>query len=643
MCGIAGSLDLLMGREPDEELVAAMTDVLAHRGPDDAGLLVAPPVVLGHRRLSILDVSEAGHQPMVSRDGRYWITFNGEIFNYRELAAELRQVGHEFRTECDTEVLVAAYEHWGRESFPRLNGMFAFAVWDRLREELVCVRDRLGVKPLYYALCDGRFRFASEIKGLLLDPSVACVPNRPRVLDFLATGVTDHTDETLFEGILQLPAGSFMIVRQGTPIAAAAKWYEPRPANLRKPSADELRERLVDAVALRLRSDVPVGTTLSGGLDSSAVTVIATEVRAAEGLAPAMTFSSRCDDPDLDEGRYIAPVLAMTGAPNRDFTPRVTGLLDDLDHLLWHMDEPFHSAAVYGHWQMSVLARSEGVVVLLDGQGGDEALHGYDYLLYPGFLYSSLIRGRLGRMIREVRCRRALKGISVQQSLKELVKLLLPARNRARRPPPWLRSDGAPAGLPLPSRSVRGHHRYGLTVQPLPMYNHQLDRNTMSVSLEARNPFLDHRVVECGLALGPADHLRAGFSKWTLREALRGRLPTAVLDRARKQGFTTDESTWIRGELGDAIEETFRSPAFAARPFFHPAELLSLLERHRSGEEHAAEIWRAYVVERWLELFCDPLLVEPPPVGDRFHVGTSHSARDAVIRLDRRPDTQLLH
>ena len=636
MCGIAGSLDLRSGRAPDEDTVARMTDLLAHRGPDDAGMLVDPPVVLGHRRLSILDISAAGHQPMAARDGVRWITFNGEIYNYKELAEDLRALGHEFSTTCDTEVLLAAYTQWGGEALERLNGIFAFALWDRDRQELVCVRDRFGVKPFYYTVVDGRFRFASEIKALIIDNDVPRVPNDDRVLDFLAGGITDHTDETLFEGILQLPAGGVLTMRPGqeTP-PQPERWYVPKPAELQRPAAEELRDRLFDSVALRLRSDVPVGTTLSGGLDSTAVTAIATALRRREGLEPALTFSSRTDDPALDERKYYEHVLEMTGAPNRDLTPTSDGLLDDLDHLLWHMDEPFHSAAVYGHWQMSGLARSEGVTVLLDGQGGDEALAGYAYLLYPGLFFSLMLRGRIGLAIREARARSRVQGVSVVRSFREFVKVLLPNRLRKRRPPTWLAPSARRPGAPVPGRSLLAHHSYGLSVQPLPMYNHQLDRNTMSVSLEARNPFLDYNVVACGLALKPTDHLRNGFTKWTLREAMRGLLPEQVLGRPRKQGFSTDEAAWIRADLKHEVEETFRSPELASRPYFRPQELLSLLERHRSGEQHTAALWRAFVVERWFRLFIDPEVVTPPPPRGRFHVDRSRSARDAVVRLDR--------
>ncbi len=242
-----------------------MTDVLAHRGPDDAGLFVDPPVVLGNRRLSILDLSSAGHQPMASEDGRVWITYNGEIYNYKELAQELRARGHRFRSSGDTEVLLRAYVEWGPDCLARLNGIFAFAVWDRRRQELFSARDRFGVKPLYYTVACGRFRFASEIKALLIDPEVPRRPNDPRVIDFLARGLADHTEETMFDGIHQVPPGSYMRVSPTEGVGRPERWYRLRPADLDgQPTDEAVRELLTDAVSLRLRSDVPVGTFLSG-------------------------------------------------------------------------------------------------------------------------------------------------------------------------------------------------------------------------------------------------------------------------------------------------------------------------------------------------------------------------------------------
>ena len=631
MCGIAGSLDLRDGRS-DEEMVARMTDLIAHRGPDDAGLLVDAPATLGHRRLSIIDLSPGGHQPMPDAAGRRWLTFNGEIYNYLELHEELEGLGHVFRTRSDSEVLLEAYAEWGPEALERLNGMFAFAIWDRERQELFCARDRFGVKPFYYTVVDGRFRFASEIKALLLDPAVPRVANEARVRDFLAYGITDHTDETLFEGIMQLPPGSSLLVRADSGALERHRWYEPRPSQRDgRPAAAALRERLVDAVRLRLRSDVPVGTTLSGGLDSTSVTAIVTTLRADEGLEPAPTYSARAVDPRIDEGRYIEPMLERTQTPNMAFTPRETDLLDHLDHVLWHQDEPFHSAAVYGNWKLSELARTGGVKVLLDGQGGDEALAGYEYLLYPGFFWTQLRRGRLRHGLHEALQRRARQGPSLVRSAKELLKLVLPARVRAPRLPSWLRPHDRATSFPLPRRTLLDHHLYGLTVQPLPMYNHQLDRNTMSVALEARNPFLDYRVVECALAFRPEEHVHDGYTKWSLREAMRDLLPAEVVDRPVKQGFTTDEADWMRGALGRVIDEAFRSLQPASRPWFDRSELLVLLERHRAGENHAAELWRAFIVERWQRMFIDVAELEPPQC-DPSTPRTDRRATDAVVR-----------
>ncbi len=635
MCGIAGSFDLIGGREPETELVSQMTDALAHRGPDDAGMLVAPPVVLGHRRLSILDLSSGGHQPMSSPDGRYWITFNGEIYNFKELAAELEELGDEFQTTCDTEVLIAAYARWGSDALPRLNGMFAFAIWDREQQQLFCARDRFGVKPFYYTLVDGRFRFASEIKALFTDSRVPRRANDPRVVDFLAFGFTDHTPETLFDGIFQLPAGSQMTIVPGQTGFEPRRWYavESFGTELSDP-VGTLYERLVDAVALRLRSDVPLGTTVSGGLDSSAVTAIATMLRHKEGLEAAHTFSSRCEDPRIDEWPYIEPVLERTGALNTDFYPKEDDLLSNLDHVLWHMDEPFHSAAVYGHWKLSALARTSGVTVLLDGQGGDEALAGYEHLFYPGFFYTSITRGRFRRALSEARFRASVQGMPLLHSAKEALKVFLPARMRTRKPPSWLRSPSHP---PLPSRNLVAHHLYGLLTQPLPMYNHQLDRNTMAVALEARNPFLDYRVVECGLALRPEDHLHHGYLKWTLRRAMGSLLPAEVLDRKRKQGFATDESAWMRGRLGELMDEAFSSSRIATRPYFDQAELRAQLDAHRAGANHAPELWRAFVVERWLNLFIDPPELRAPE-RSAYSPRTTRYAADQVTRVDPLPE-----
>jgi asparagine synthase (glutamine-hydrolysing) len=613
MCGIAGTLDLQAGLAPAEPLVARMARVLAHRGPDDEGLHVEPPVVLGHRRLAILDLSPAGHQPMASPGERFWITYNGEVYNYVELAAELEALGHVFASSCDTEVLLAAFAEWGLGCLERLNGMFAFAVWDRERQALTCVRDRLGVKPFYYTVAGGRFRFASELKALLLDPEVRRAPNGPRVVDFLAYGLIDHTPETLFEGVLQLPAGSYLELRPGEPVPEPVTWYRPRSERAREPGAATVRRLLEDAVRLRLRSDVPVGVSLSGGMDSSSVLALAALARREQGEPPPSSYSARSSDPERDEYRFSETLVEAVGSRNLDVLPTADGLLADLETLLWHLDEPFHAPSVYGHWCVQKLARADGVVVLLEGSGGDEVLGGYHHFHYPAFLLALLRRGRLVRFLRELRARSRLHGVTPGRSLKELARLFAPGAVARRNLPAWLRLEGvAPPRPPAPRPGLVSHLDHGRFVAPLPAYNHVSERNSMAFSIEARCPFYDVRLLEATRGLDVGDLLRDGYSKWALREGVRDVLPGAIVDRADKQGFTTDEERWLRGPLGDEVEEVFRSQRFASRPWFRPDVLLAELEAHRRGENRAWGLWRAYCVERWLQLFVDPERLEPP-------------------------------
>lgn len=632
MCAIAGTIDLAPGLGSGEYLVARMTDALLHRGPDDAGMLVDPPAVIGHRRLSILDLSSAGHGPMASPDGAQWITYNGEIYNYLELARDLRALGHRFDSSCDTEVLLHAYGEWGPEALPRLNGMFAFAIWDRVRQELFCARDRFGVKPFYYTVAGGRFRFASEIKALLLDPDVARAPNHERVLDFLAFGVGDHTPETMFDGIFQLPPGCFLAVSPATGLGTVRRWYEPAPADLGGEAVeDAIGDRLRDSVSLRLRSDVPVGTCLSGGLDSSSIVSIASSLRQSAGAPPPDSFTARCEDPSLDEMHYVRTLVAETGSRNHDVLPTGSDVTDGLDRVLWHMDEPFHAASVLAQSKVMQLARKAGVTVLLDGNGGDEVFAGYHYM-YPGLFYSLVRGGRFFSAGRELLARRRLHRVSPARTLIDVLRLSLPRRLRGRTLPSWLNPELGTPRRPLPERTLHGQQLYGLKVWPLPFYLHHEDRNSMSFALEARVPFLDYRVVEAGLALRPDELVRRGMTKWALRKAMAGSLPKEIVERTAKQGFSTDEASWLRGGLGADVEEIFRSATTADRPYFRPEALLRALEAHRAGAGDPAELWRAFCVERWLRLFIDPPRLAAPPALPGMPT-TAVSASDRIVRL----------
>jgi len=610
-----------------------MTDAMVYRGPDDAGLLVDPPIVLGHRRRSIFDLSTRGRQPMASPDGRLWTVYNGEIYNHVELGRELRTLGHEFHTTCDTEVLLAAFEQWGTGALDRLNGDFSFVIWDREQQELLCVRDRFAVKPFYFTVAAGRFRFASEIKSLLLDPDVPRRPNDARVLDFLARQLIDHTEETLFEGIRQLPAGSFMKVTPSDGPGDPVIWYRPKPARLggQRP-ADAVRERLTEATRLRLRSDVPLGVALSGGLDSSSVMSLASKLLATEGAPPPICFSARSRDPKIDEGRWAQYVIEATGARNLDITPNDRELLGELDSLLWHMDEPFHSPTVYGHWKVLELARSADIIVVLEGQAGDDVFAGY-HSLYPSFLYSLLTQGRPVRAVKELVARQRVHGVSVVRSLIDLAKFAMPSALRQRRLPTWLRAGSDIPRPPRPGRALRKQQLHSLSLMPMPGFLHHDDRNSMSLGVEGRSPFLDHNVIECGLALGTGDLLRDGMTKQALREAMSGIVPREILERADKQGFSVDQNDWFsRGDLGDVVEQTFTSESMASRPYFEPGQLIATLEAHRAGEDHAIELWRAFIVERWHRVFIDPPVLEVPPPHPSSPTSAIRAA-DNTIRL----------
>ncbi len=635
MCGIAGLIDLRPGLPPNEALAGAMTDAIAHRGPDDAALFADPPVVLGHRRLSILDLSASGRQPMASPDGSAWITYNGEIYNYVELAEELAGLGHRFRSRCDTEVLLAAYTEWGEGCLDRLNGMFAFAVWDRRRRRVFCARDRFGIKPFYYTVAAGRFRFASEIKALVVDPEVPRRPNRERVVDFLALGVADHTSETMFEGIAQLPAGSFLVVEpdSGT-VGRVQRWYEPRPAEPSGESPAELvRSRLVDAVSLRLRSDVRVGTCLSGGIDSSSILAIAAARRQRDGLPSLDSFSACSDDPRTDETPWIEIAARDAASPNFRVVPDSADVLAHLDSVIWHMDEPFHGGSVLGQWKVMELARSNGTVVLLDGQGGDEVFAGYHYM-YPA-LFSSLVRaGHPAAAVAEAFARRRVHGVTVRRSAEDLVKLLVPNAIRPLRLPAWLADGIDSASRLVAGRSIGAQQLHALTASPLPAYLHHEDRNSMSFAIEARVPYLDYRLVEGALGLGARDLLRGAATKWPLREAMRGVVPEAILDRHVKQGFTVEQAEWFRGSLGDELAELVGSGGPVLESFVEPARLRAALAAHRAGRDCAPELWRVLTFARWLRLYVDTASLSAPaaaPTAPR----TTRRAIDCILRPER--------
>ncbi|MDD4137697.1 MAG: asparagine synthase (glutamine-hydrolyzing), partial [Methanoregula sp.] len=397
MCGIAGQF-CLDGKAPDTQLLAAMSERLTHRGPDGEGTKICGSTGLVHRRLAIIDLSDEGLQPMTNEDGTLWLIFNGEIYNYVELREDLIQSGHRFHSRSDTEVILHAYEEWGTACLARFNGMWAFALWDGKEQKLFCARDRLGIKPFYYTQACGSFLFASEIKALLAHPDTGKRPDDSALGTYLAWGVLDHSGRTMFDGISQLEPAHAMVVTAAGPEQPFRYWdVKVNPAIRSDVKDEEAASRLLailrDATRIHLRSDVAVGTCLSGGIDSSTLTVLINDLIRDEAPASVgarqKTFSAVFTDTRFDESRYIDEIVAATGVDAHRVEPTPEQLWDDIDRLVYIQDEPFGSLSIYAQYCVMRLAQ-KNVKVVLDGQGADELLAGY--IAYQGSYISTLIR-----------------------------------------------------------------------------------------------------------------------------------------------------------------------------------------------------------------------------------------------------------
>jgi len=554
MCGICGIYRPGGATLRDGQLVAAMNHVLRHRGPDDEGLFSGETCVLGHRRLSIIDLSRDGRQPFASPDGRYQMVFNGEIYNYIELRRELEAGGETFRTQTDTEVLLAAFRRHGPACLNRLNGMFAFAVLDTLENTLFLARDRYGVKPLYYAETDGAIHFASEIKALLVNPALSRAINEQSLFEYLVFSRTDIQDETFLAAVSRLPKGAFAVATKDG--FRAKRWWSPldyvdRLADEPLDRAvEQVEELLVSSVALRMRSDVPVGACLSGGLDSSVLLGI---VYAHHDPGSAFqAFSAVFPGPPLDEGAFVDALACRFPFRSRRTSPTAADAFEHAAALAWILDEPTTGFSFFAQHEVMRLARECGVVVLLDGQGGDEAFAGYQYL--HGFNLMGLWRqGRLASLAGELV--RVFSRRQERASIQTFAYLLLPGAVRARlllATTPFVRPDffHAHIGHSVIEREFFTADSLNLGLARHFQYKleHLLrteDRNSMAFSLEARLPYLDYRLVEYLLGLPGHYKLRRGETKLLQKRALgRYSLPEIVA-RTDKIGFAAPGDVWL--------------------------------------------------------------------------------------------------
>jgi asparagine synthase (glutamine-hydrolysing) len=618
MCGICGIVQL--GRPPQVETIRAMADSLAHRGPDSDGHFAAEGVALGFRRLAIIDLSDEANQPFASADGTLQLVFNGEIYNYIELRRELEARGHVFRTSSDTEVLLAAYREWGDACVQRFNGMWALAIWETQRRRLFASRDRFGVKPFYYSHAGGRFAFASEPKAFRADPETSLEANPSVVLDYLDQAYLDHTEETFFSGITKLPPGHSLTF-DADGLRIHRYWQlEPQDAHAGD-AAEAIRELFLDSVRLRLRSDVPVGTCLSGGLDSSAVAVtvdylLRTEAEHARPVGERQrTFTAYFEEKGYDERPFARAVVERIRAEAHWISFDAEELVADLPAIVETQDEPFGSTSMAAQWYVMRAAKQAGITVTLDGQGGDEVLGGYRAFI--GFRLADLLaHGRLVELGREFGSWRDMHGTgtlavsAARPFAPEALTRLIRSRTRGAGPlvGPALHGVAVPSvnGVASFDERLRRHQALLLTQRGLPELLRYEDRNSMAHSLEARVPFLDYRFVELAFSLAGGELIRGGRTKDVLRRALSDLLPEPVRDRRDKLGFVTPEKSWLRGPLGDLAADVFASTSFVQRGFVDAAAARRRLEQHRQGQVDAGfELWRALNLELWARTFLD--------------------------------------
>lgn len=606
----------------DPALIERMNRALKHRGPDDQSTYIDELVTLGHRRLSIIDLSAAGRQPKCNEDESIWIVFNGEVYNFQEIRPVLEKAGHRFSSNTDTEVIIHAYEEWGEGCVERFNGMWAFAIYDKNNDRLFLSRDRFGVKPLYFCRTERGLIFSSEIKGIL-EHQVVRAAHDKTVYDFLVLGFSDHQSQTFFQGIERLMPGENMVYSFSSGNLKRAKWYDPDEKAERikksgktsekiseKSIAEKIRCLFIDSVRYRLISDVPVGSCLSGGIDSSS---IVHAMRSISKTKEIKTFSMVFPGKKLDESTYINEVVSGTGVEAHSITPTSKDLQSDLLDLIKTQEEPFGSLSIYGQYKVMELAHKNGMKVLLDGQGSDEIFAGY-FIYYKYYLFESLLHFQMNEAMKTAkRVKNRLLDMLLFPAMTLLSYLGLSQgflRNL------WLSRQMHLAGVekiqlanPLTDRGFDLNRalRSDLTRYSIPQLLRYEDKNSMRWSIETRVPFLDYRLVEYAMSLPSGCKIRNGTTKYILRKALRGLVPERILNRRDKIGFAAPDEDWMRApEFEDFMRSLVNSEEFLQRKYWKQEEVIKLLEEHLSGKaDHKEALWRVINIELWLRQFID--------------------------------------
>lgn len=646
MCGLIAYYKL-SGGDLSAKLIEDMTNAMTHRGPDDYGFcyvgrngpkpwklpeerpqITGPGVAMGHRRYSIFDLTPAGRQPFISKNQRFTMVFNGEIYNFVELRDELAAVGFEFTTDCDTEVLLAAYQHWGVDSLNKLNGAFAIAVWDDVDKELVVARDRIGEKPMLYTRVGGDWIFTSEIKGLLPHPDVSLQPNEQSIARFIANARNPLAGDSYFAGVHSLEPGTILRIK-GERVSKSRYWdldsmrFPARTDEAQ--AAEELRELLTDAVKIRMRGDLRVGAMLSGGVDStSVITSIASvlSARLSEGRSIGSTlqaFTASFPGLENDETDKVEELCALIEiAAHKAFPVEADGVENRLMDVSRKLEAPFWSPAIVVHDMLMNLVGSTDVQVVLDGMGADELFGGYDWYLDHA-IRDAFQTGQFRYAWNELQCMKKMHGRNL---LKEMARTALPrsAPEHLDRVIRLLKGKGSQwhCGLfnegivpldearPAPGRgSILEHElKQALLRDNTPKWLHMGDNVSMANRVVCRSPFLDARIVEFAFSLGNEMRIRNGETKYLLREAKRKDLPASIVNAVRKVQFTGPGLQWLHGPLKDFAYSLRDGKGVRLTEFLRPEALRRTIDEFYAKDRgYTAPIWRLLNAEAWLRCY----------------------------------------
>jgi asparagine synthase (glutamine-hydrolysing) len=599
MCGINGFTWL------DETLIRAMNKTTCNRGPDDEGVFVDNNVSLGHRRLSIIDLSPAGHQPMCNENETMWIIYNGEVYNFRQIRDELEHLGHKFKSRTDTEVILHSYEQWGTDSFDKFNGMWAFCIYDKGKKELILSRDRFGIKPLYYCLHNGQLIFSSMISAILAH-DIQTAPSENAIMQFLAYNLEHCDKNTFFKNVYSLEPGNFLKYDLKTKNYFIEKWYVPRC--LENVTVEQVRRSFVESVESQTVADVPIGSCLSGGIDSSSI------VCTLDKFLPYAfyTFSFIAPGNTIDESKYIKEVGRRT--KTKQFFTQISedDFLNEFPDFVKALEEPVLGLSPYAQYRVMKLAHQQGAKVLLDGQGGDEIFAGYIYYFSYRF-FDLLKRGKILNFGREMFL--YLRNFKEFMPFGLFAFMLMPNRlknclwktvvNK------WINHNfleevcGKNSDPRWQGMSLDEILRLTLFSTAIPHLLQWEDKSSMRWSIESRVPFLDLHLVETALSLAPEQKLQNGKTKIIFKEAVKDILPEMISGRTDKIGFGTPVDEFFRKEkIAAFCKEIIYSDSFKKRPYWKWQKIEEMFLSHISNKKNCGkEIWKWVNVELWLKTF----------------------------------------